>query len=283
MDRPDWLDREEYPFSPRFLDVGAGRMHYIDEGEGRPLVMLHGNPSWSFLYRHLIKGLSRKYRCVAPDLMGFGLSDKPRGRSFRPEEHARHVALLVGKLGLDDVTFFVHDWGGPVGLSWAVEHPERTRALVIFNTWMWPLKGDSHYERFSAFMGGPAGRFIISRDATFRLLMGWMFGQTSSQYLGPLADRRDRQACWVFPREIIASTPWLASLWEKRQAIASIPALILWGGRDVAFREKELRRWQDLLEDQRTVVMEDAGHFVQEARGAELCPAVEEFLAGLKA
>lgn len=282
MGSPDWLDKEQYPFVPHLLDVGPGRMHYIDEGSGRPLVMLHGNPAWSFLYRHLIKGLSGDFRCVAPDLLGFGLSDKPRDWSYLPEEHARLVALLIDSLGLDDITFFVQDWGGPLGLSYALDHPERTRALVLFNTWMWSLKGDRYYERFSALMGGPVGRLAISSNTLFRLLMGRLFGPGARQYIKPLQRRAGRRGCWTFPREIIGSNPWLASLWERREAIRRVPALILWGARDIAFRKRELARWRELLENHRAVVFEDTGHFVQEEKGAKLCPVIEEFLSGLK-
>ncbi|NBC18401.1 MAG: alpha/beta fold hydrolase, partial [Bacteroidetes bacterium] len=90
-------------------------MHYVDEGDGPPVLMLHGNPTWSFLYRHLVRGLSDRYRCVAPDYLGFGLSDKPPGWTYRPVDHARHIAHLIDTLALRDLTLVVQDWGGPIG------------------------------------------------------------------------------------------------------------------------------------------------------------------------
>lgn len=109
-----WIDRKEYPFKSHFLQLEMGKMHYIDEGSGEPIVMVHGNPTWSFLYRHLIKGLSKNYRCIAIDNIGFGLSDKPADWSYYPEDHAKNLYLLIEKLDLKGITLIVQDWGGPI-------------------------------------------------------------------------------------------------------------------------------------------------------------------------
>ena len=127
---PAWVDRAQYPFEPRALDVGAGTMRYVDEGTGPPVVMVHGTPTWSFLYRDLVKGLRDRYRCVAPDLLGFGLSDKPAGASYRPEDQGRRLRGLIDRLALKDITLMVHDFGGPIGLSYALEHPGNVKRLV---------------------------------------------------------------------------------------------------------------------------------------------------------
>src|SRR5262249_20412588 len=133
MHNTDWIDRTEYPFTSRYLDLDAGRMHYVDEGEGHPIVMVHGTPDWSFLYRHLIKPLSVGYRCIAPDHLGFGLSDKPIGWGYRPADHARNLRALIDHLGLERYTLVVHDFGGPIGLACAIERPEQVERLVISN------------------------------------------------------------------------------------------------------------------------------------------------------
>lgn len=126
MSNVQWIDREEYPFKSNFLQLEMGKMHYIDEGRGPPIVMVHGNPTWSFLYRHLVKGLSKKYRCIAIDHIGFGLSDKPMEWSYLPEEHAKNLNVLIEKLDLKDITLIVQDWGGPIGLSYAIsKHANR--------------------------------------------------------------------------------------------------------------------------------------------------------------
>ena len=159
----EWIDKSEYPFRSNHMNVPAGRMHYIDEGEGKPIVMVHGNPTWSFLYRYLIKELSKNHRCIALDHIGFGLSDKPADWSYLPEEHAKNLNLLIDELDLKELTLVVQDWGGPIGLSYAINNPENVKSIIIMNTWMWSVTGDPHYERFSGFMGSGIGRFLIKR------------------------------------------------------------------------------------------------------------------------
>ncbi|HEU4368844.1 MAG TPA: alpha/beta fold hydrolase [Methylomirabilota bacterium] len=125
--------------------------------------MVHGTPTWSFLYRHLVTGLRDRFRCVVPDHLGFGLSDKPPGSAYRPPDQARRLASFVDALGLRDMTLVVHDFGGPIGLAYALEHPENVRGLVLFNTWMWSLRGARQYERVDRVLSGRAGRFLYER------------------------------------------------------------------------------------------------------------------------
>jgi haloalkane dehalogenase len=282
----DWIDRNEYPFKSNYLQLPMGKMHYVDEGQGPAIVMVHGNPAWSFVYRHLIKGLSGKYRCVAPDLIGFGLSDKPYDWSYLPKDHAANFNTLVETLGLKDITLVVQDWGGPIGLSYAVNKPENVKNLVIMNTWMWSVKGDPHYEKFSNFAGGPLGRFLIRYFNFFaKNVMKMATADYSklkpvhAQYTKALPTTRDRKGSWVFPRQIIWSSEWLDSLWQQSPKIKDKPALMLWGMKDIAFREIELNKWIGLFSNKTVYKFENVGHFVQEEKGAELVPLVEEFMA----
>lgn len=155
-----------FPFHSRFLDMGA-RIHYIDEGTGPALLMIHGNPTWSFVFRHLILLLCDSFRCVALDLPGFGLSERPPDYGFLPEEQVRVVAGFVEGLGLRSFTPMVQDWGGPIGLYVAGFAPERIERLVIGNTWCWTMNGDFHCEMFSRTPGGPLGRLAIRRFNAF--------------------------------------------------------------------------------------------------------------------
>lgn len=286
MHEAPWIDRKEYPFESHFLQLEMGRMHYIDEGRGEPILMLHGNPVWSFLYRHLIKGLSKKYRCIAADHVGFGLSDKPWNWSYYPEDHAVNLNRLIEKLDLKDLTLVVQDWGGPIGLSYAVKSPSNVKRLIIMNTWMWSVKSDPYYEKFSRFMGGPIGRFLIRRfNFSVRVLMKKLMGNPSRlsphihrHYFKPLEKPRERKGCWTFPKRIIASSGWLDSLWSQRGKIRDKPALILWGMKDIAFREQELNRWSGLFSNCKVRRYDDSGHFIQEEKGSGLCPVIEEFL-----
>ncbi len=286
MHEANWIDKKEYPFKSHSLELEMGKMHYVDEGTGEPVVMVHGNPTWSFIYRHLIKGLSKNFRCIAMDHIGFGLSDKPESWSYYPEDHAKNLKALIGKLNLKDITLVVQDWGGPIGLSYAVSKPENVKRLIILNTWMWSVKGDPHYEKFSKFMGGRIGRFLIRRFNFFvRAVMKKAMGNPSKltatihqHYLKALERPEERKGCWTFPKRIIDSSDWLDSLWSQRDKIKNKPALIMWGMKDIAFREQELNRWVSLFFDSKVIKYADAGHFVQEEEGDKMCPVIEEFM-----
>jgi haloalkane dehalogenase len=127
MMTPEWLDTQEYPFTQHFFKTPDGNMHYVDEGLGEPIVFVHGNPAWSFEFRKLIKEFSRTNRCIAPDMIGFGLSDKPAEYSYLPKDQAKNLDLFLESLPLENITMVVGDWGGPVGLSYALNHPEKIK------------------------------------------------------------------------------------------------------------------------------------------------------------
>lgn len=283
---PSWLDREEYPFEPHYADVDVGRLHYVDEGEGRPLVMLHGNPTWSFIYRHLIKGLSDDYRCIAPDFLGFGLSDKPRDWSYRVRDHAAVLETFLEELGLSDATLFVQDWGGPTGVHYAMERPEAVDSFVVMNTAAWPMTDAVHIRAISGLANTPVAPLLNRRyNVPVDWVMPLWFGERSRftptlrrHYRGPLADPDDRRGALVFARELLGSTPFLGELWERRREIADAPALICWGMEGPIFRTQALRRWQALLPNARTVEFPTAGHFVQEERSDETISEVRRFL-----
>lgn len=284
---PSWLDTDIYPFSHHSFERPAGRMHYVDEGSGAPIVMVHGNPAWSFLYRRLITRFSDRYRCVAPDHIGFGLSDKPTDWSYRPKDHADNLAALIDYLELEGITLVVQDWGGPIGLSYALDNPERIDRLVILNTWMWPVDRDWYYRVYSGFMGGPLGRYLIRRHNFFaRIVMPLVFGDESRlsayvhrHYLEALAAPADRTGCWRLAQEVVGSSDWLRSLWERSDRLVGTEVMIVWGMRDIAFRERELDRWIERF-PAAAVKRLNAGHYVQEEASESLIEAMEEMFAG---
>lgn len=280
-----WLDTAGYPFTRNYLQLPMGRMHYVDEGNAdHAVVMVHGNPTWSYTYRKLIRCLSEKYRCIAPDHIGFGLSDKPVQWDYLPENHALNLEQLLNHLNPGSITLMVGDWGGPIGLSYALKYPEKIRSIIITNTWMWPVRGEFHYEMFSRFMGGIIGRFLIRRHHFFvKVLMKKMFRwkiplDLHQQYIEPLSKPEERKGCWVFPGQIIGSNRWLSELWHQRSAIADKPAMIIWGNRDIAFRDVEREKWKALFTDADVHAFDHVGHFVQEELGDALCPLVENHL-----
>ena len=224
-----------------------GTMHYVDEGSGEPIVFVHGNPAWSFEFRNLIKEFSRTNRCIAPDLIGFGLSDKPAGWSYLPKEHAKNLGLFLESLDLDSITLVVGDWGGPIGLSYALNHPEKIKNIVITNTWLWSVRSDWYYQAFSRFVGGPIGRWLIRNHNFFAgTIVRVLFADKSrltpkihAHYLMPLEKPEERKGSWVFPAEIIGSSDWLQSLWDNRDMLRQKKILIAWGMKDIGFRENE--------------------------------------------
>jgi haloalkane dehalogenase len=267
------------------MEVDGGRMHYLDEGEGPAIVLVHGTPTWSFLYRHLIRDLAEAHRVIAPDHLGFGLSDKPESLDYRPESQARNLATLIERLGLKDIVLVVHDFGGPIGLSYAIDHPENVRALVLFNTWTWSLAG-TPAEKMSRLMSGPLGRFLYKRlNFSPKVLLKAVFADRSKltrtvhrHYTDVFPTPAERHAPWVFARELIGSGDWYEDLWHRLGPIASKPALLLWGMRDSAFGPEALARWKGALPNARVVEFPDAGHFVQEEAPAEAVREIREFL-----
>jgi haloalkane dehalogenase len=282
---PAWLDRAEYPFASRWVEVEGARMHYLDEGRGPTLLMVHGTPTWSFLYRHLVKGLREHCRCVVPDHLGFGLSDKPAGDAYTPADQARRLGAFADALGLDDVTLVVHDFGGPIGLGWALEHVERVRRLVIFNTWMWSLAGEPQYVRVRRLLDNPAGRLLYERlgfsvHVVFRQAVKDRTRYTRAvhaQYAGPQRDRAARHATWVYLRALLGASDWYDGLWRRRDRLASIPALLAWGMKDPAFG-RWLPRWRSVFRRAEVVAWDDVGHAPPEERGPESAAHVARFL-----
>ena len=282
-ERPAWVPQDLYPFESRYAHVAGARVHYVDEGSGPPLLLLHGNPTWSFLYRDVIAGLRELFRCIAPDLPGFGLSRAPAGYGFTPAEHADVIERLILHLDLRDAAMMVQDWGGPIGFSAAGRQPERFARFVIANTWAWP-KTDPGTQLFSRLLGGPVGRRLILERNLFveKILPGGVKRKPLSPtvmdaYRGPFRQPASRRPVHVLPREILGSRRFLADVERRLAVLTDRPALIVWPTRDPAFRARERRRWERVFPDHRTVLVEGAGHYVQEDAAGEIVAAIREW------
>ncbi len=280
-ERPDWLPTALFPYADHYVHLDGHRVHYVDEGQGPVLLMLHGNPTYSFLYRGIIQGLKDRFRCIALDYPGFGLSEAAPGYDFKPESHARVVELFVDSLGLDGFTPVVQDWGGPIGMWVAARHPERVRALVVGNTWGWPKDDDRRTRWFSAALGGPIGTQLIKgANAFVEVLVPAgvnrvkLSDDVMNAYRGPFPDEASREPTAVFPRELIGSTPFLAQLSESIEALADKPTLFVWGDKDIAFTVHDLLEWKRRLPRHRTRVLTGAGHFIQEDAPDEIAAEI---------
>jgi haloalkane dehalogenase len=278
--RPSWIPEELYPFDSHYAEVDGATVHYVDEGSGPPLLLLHGNPTWSFLYRDIIKGLRDRYRCIAPDHPGFGLSRPAPGYGYTPAEHAAVLEKLLLELDLSDVTMMVQDWGGPIGFAVATRHADRFGAFVIGNTWAWP-KSDPGTQLFSRLLGGPIGGYLILKRNFFveKIVPGnvkrtQLTAEVMDAYRGPFPTPESRRPLHVFPHEILASRPFLAEIEQSLPKLRQLPALIVWPTKDIAFKEPERKRWEQLFPDHRTVILEGAGHYIQEDAAEEIVNAI---------
>lgn len=253
----------------RSFTVPAGRMSYVDVGAGPPVVFVHGNPSHLGEFLPAISALRSTHRCLAIDHLGFGRSDKPAGWDYLPASHAANLAAWLDSLDLTEVTLVVGDWGGPIGLSWALEHPERVCRVVVTNSWMWPVNRSPYYQAFSRVMGGPVGRLLVLRRNAFAqdvVRAAWgratpLTAQQHAEFTKVHPDPRERTGMWVFPREVVGSTPWLSSLWERRRILAAIPLTLVWGMRDIAMRRQELAVWTREFPHAEVRRLADVGHF----------------------
>ncbi len=288
MDTP-WLDRRLYPFDSRFFALPAGRMHYIDEGRGPPIVFVHGTPTWSFLYRDLISRLRTEHRCIAPDNLGFGLSDKPTDSRYSLAAHAANLAQFLDALDLPRFSLVVHDLGGPMGLSYALAHPERIERLVLLNTFMWPLRDEFAVPPVGKLLAGPIGRFLYLRlNLSPRRLMPMVYGDKSKltpeihrHYIEPFPQPADRRAMFAFVPELAAGATFCAPLWEQRARLRDFPALLLWGMKDITFGPQYLARWRELLPEADIHTFDDVGHFVQEEAPESVADVIAKHCADL--
>ena len=285
--RPAWVDDDLFPFESHFIEIDGHTVHYIDEGSGPTLLMLHGNPTWSFLFRDVINLLRKDFRCIALDYPGFGLSTPRPGYRYLPEEHAEVVTAFVDALGLKDVTLVGQDWGGMIGLAVAQRRPGVFNRLVLANTWAWPVNGDLHFEALGRIMGGLPMRFLVRQ---FNLLVNTFIptghrrrkltDAELDHYRRALDTAERRQASAVLPGRVLASRKFFAEVEAGLPDVAHLPTLIIWGDADIAFRARERERLEATFPDHTTVIVEGAGTYVESDAPDEFAAAISSFSAG---
>lgn len=282
--------RAQYPWPGSDLPVHGGRMHYVDEGprDGKPVLFLHGNPTWSFYWRHLITGLSDKYRCVAVDHIGHGLSEKPEDWTYQLADHIANAVKLVQHLDLRDLTVVVHDWGGAIGTGLTLAIPDRVTRLVLFNTAAFqgpvpasirvcrqPGLGPLLVRGANGFLEGAILRGTKRRDL-FR-------GGTVDGYRAPYPDWRNRIGHLRFVQDIPIEAehptrPTIAAMEARLHDLRGRPTLIVWGMKDFCFTPEFLARWRKELPDAEVVEYPEAGHWVVEDANDRVVPLVRGFL-----
>lgn len=281
--------RFEYPFPGNLLELTDGvRMHYLDEGQGPVVVLLHGNPTWSFFYRDLVVRLkSAGYRCIVPDHVGCGLSDKPQDYSYTLEQRIKDVEALLVHLAIKSYSLVVHDWGGAIGCGLAGRAPERLEQLVLLNTAAFcskriplrigavklPFFGECMIRGLNAF-AGPAANMAVHSPLSPKVREG---------FLWPYRSWADRVAVWNFVKDIPLNSkhPSYATLATVEAGLKKLQdkrVRLLWGARDFCFNQHFLKRWQTIFPQAETTVFKDCGHYLLEDGGRKVQNAVADFL-----
>lgn len=277
MPTSDWVNRDLFPFQSRFVEVDGHQMHYIDEGSGPVILFSHGTPEWSFGWRDLVQGLRGRFRCVAADLLGMGLSDKPADADYSCAAHSARLARFIEKLGLRDIHIVANDFGLSIGLSQAIRHPENVQKICIFNGWMWRLDTDPHYNRPARMMDSWFGRLMYKRfNFPVNIVMPAAFGnkkknlpkEVHRHYKMAWPDAASRVATYAFSRELLLANDWWEGLWQQRDVLQEKLGLIFWGMKDAFVPHYELEKWAQAFPAARVVRCPEAGHFVQEEEPA---------------
>lgn len=281
-----WLDKKEYPFAAKYFKINGQQLHFIDEGEGEVMLFVHGTPSWSFDFRKQIKALSKTYRCIAIDHIGFGLSDKPADYDYSTQNHAKTLVCFIEYLKLKDMTLVLHDFGGPIGLQVAIQYPEKIKQLVIMNSWIGSSKNDPEFIKFSKMLKSPLLPFLY-RYLNFspRFLLPSSFGdkklpkQLLKQYTTPFANRNERFGTLAFAKSLLNDQDWFEELWRKRDVLAEKNMLLIWGMKDKFVGEKYLRRFMEGFPQAEVVRLESCGHFPQEEEHMQVTDSLLNFIA----
>lgn len=280
-----------YPFEPRRKRLSCGfEMSYLDEGEGHPVVMVHGNPTWSFFYRNVVAALKGSHRCIVPDHIGCGLSEKPGGGyNFTLDQRIRDLDELVESLGLERFDLIVHDWGGAIGIGMALQRMPQLRRLAILNTAAYvdsripkriafcrfPLLGKVIVQGFNGF-AGPATRMAVAKKALPEAV--------KCGYLFPYRSWSDRRAVYEFVKDIPMhvthrSFGRLIEIENGLLQLRKVPVALFWGGKDFCFSDHFMRRWKRFLPQATVIHYADAGHYLLEDEEESACTGIKEFVS----
>ena len=280
---------EEYPFQSHFLNQSGLPYHYIDEGEGEPLLMVHGNPTWSFAWRNLIKALAPDYRVLAVDHVGCGFSSKPQNYTYELDRHIENLCRFVESLNLLNITLIAHDWGGAIGMGAAARLPERFSRFVLMNTaafrsqriplriavCQWPMFGPLVVRGFNLFARAALRMAVVKHKR--------MTAAVKSGYLAPYDNWGNRIAILRFVRDIPLSPhhrsyQTLLSVERSLEQFRDSPVLLVWGERDWCFTVEFLKEFQRRFPNAETYNISDAGHYVFEDAHESIVPRLKEFL-----
>lgn len=282
-----WLDRSKYPFESKFIELDGQQLHYIDEGQGPVILFVHGTPSWSFDFRKIIIQLRKEYRCIAFDHIGFGLSDKPKDYDYSLDRHVQNLAAFVKKLQLEKLSLVLHDFGGPIGLEWAFKHVEQVERITLMNTWWGDSRDQPEFKKMLRILKSPLLPFLYKwLNFSARFLLPQAFGDRKKlskeihrHYKKPFSRPSERMGTIGFAKSLANDQDFFAQQWAKREELAHLPFLLIWGMQDRFIGEHYLKKIERGLPQTQGVRLAEAGHFPQEEEAEALSQAIEAFTA----
>lgn len=280
----------DYPFDSNFFSIQSNRLHYIDQGQGDVIVMVHGNPSWSFYYRKLITLLSKSHRVIAIDHMGCGLSDKPQSYNYCLYNHINNLDLLLRHLQIEKFSLCVHDWGGAIGMGVAAKRVDDLQQALVLNTaafrsiqipqriqvCRWPVIGDLLVRGLNSFAGGAVTMAVTKT----------MKRDVAEAYIAPYNSWENRIAVAAFVKDIPldAKHPSYDTLVKVEQGLEklqerNLPMLICWGGKDFCFHKDFYDEWCARFPNAETHYFENGGHYILEDEFSAIAPLARRFFA----
>lgn len=283
-----WFDSAGYPFESHFLSLGPTKLHYVDEGKGPPVLLLHGTPGWSYEWRETIRALSKAgHRVIAPDLIGFGLSEKPAGWDYSLRNHTATLRVLLAHLSIRQFALVVHDFAGPVGMPLLLEAPERITHLAVLNSWMWPLSINPEFAKgrwlfSSAFLKWAYVAFNFSAKVMVSSSWGKRTPLTPARhrhFLAQFPDSASRHGTLGFLRATHEVDSELEAMWAQREKLKGRPTLLIWGMADTFIpHQHHLKRWKEAIPGARVLEIPDAGHFPHDEAPEEVTAALTQLL-----
>ncbi len=287
--RPSWVTERIFPFRSRYISIGDARLHYIDEGKGPTLLFLHGSPMWSFMFRHSIAALRSRYRCVAVDMPGLGLSTAPIVNGSEFQSNAGYYRDFVRRLDLRDIVVIVHATAGPSAFKMALDERERIAALVITNSLAWPMNSFPPMWRFVRVVSSlPFRMMVINANLLGRLTtrIGKSAGKFSDEeraaILGPYRTMAARRHLASLLYGLKAEVPFFARLEANLDSLKNVPTLLLSGAKDHGYQAGFVTRWQQLLPESYVVVLQNSAHFAPEDEPAAYTDALSRWLEHLR-
>lgn len=274
-----------FPYKAHYQEINGFQMHYVDEGNGEPIVMFHGMPTWAYLYRHFIKALSKNNRVIVPDQMGFGKSDVPQDKPYLLKQHLDNTSKLLLDLDLQDITLVVQDWGGPIGIGFGVHNPKRIKRLVIMNTsigvmregakpWYKPLVEKGIYESFISNIEGLIKSGIINKNINDQILKA---------YRAPFPNKESLIGAFAWPKDIPVgnshpSAKAMRYIRQNLEVLKNKDKILIWGMKDPIFPVKRINWWEKIYPGIKVYQIENASHFLQEDAPQKIISIIQKFI-----